>query len=85
MGPCKHIFDIHVFVIILLATTPIKVKLGLQVITTPFDQSNSLPNQKQGEVTKYNLTVFIRQFQASSEALKGVGIFKSSGGFIAFD
>jgi hypothetical protein len=85
MGPCKHIFDIHVFVIILLATTPIKVKLGLQVITTPFDQSNSLPNQKQGEVNKYNLTVFVRLFQASSEALKGVGIFKSSGGFIAFD
>jgi hypothetical protein len=29
--------------------------------------------------------VFIRLFQASSEALEGVGIFKSSGGFIAFD
>jgi hypothetical protein len=85
MGPCKNISDIHVFVIILFATAPIKVKLGLQVITTPFNQSNYLLNQKQGEVNKYNLTVFIRLFQASSEALEGVGIFKSSGGFIAFD
>jgi hypothetical protein len=87
MGPCKIISDTHVFVIILFPTPPIKLKLklGLQVIITHFNQSNYLANQKQGEVNKFDLTVFIRVFQASSEALKGVGIFKSSGGFTAFD
>jgi hypothetical protein len=51
-------------------TLPIKLKLGLEVgdrqlIANHLDQSNYLANQKQGEVNKYDLIVFIRLFQSS--------------------
>jgi hypothetical protein len=53
-----------------LATAPLKLTLGLQVrgrllIATHLDQSNYLPNQKQAESIKYDLTLFIRLFQGS--------------------
>jgi len=35
------------------------------LIATHLDQSNYLPNQKQGAVSKYDLTVFIRLFEVS--------------------
>jgi hypothetical protein len=62
-------------------TPPIKLKLGLQIggrllIAKHLDQSNYLANQKQGAVNKYNLTVFIRLFQASSRALKAIHFFR---------
>jgi hypothetical protein len=49
---------------------PIKLKSGLKVagtlqIATHLDQSNYLPNQKQGEVNKYDMTVYTTQFQSS--------------------
>jgi hypothetical protein len=40
------------------------------------DESNYLPNQKQGTVKKYELTVFIRLFQGLSRALNAVVVFK---------
>jgi hypothetical protein len=40
------------------------------------DQSNYLPNQKQGTVNKYDLTVFIRPFHGLSRALNAVVVFK---------
>jgi hypothetical protein len=44
--------------------------------TTHLEQSNYLANQKQGAVNKYDLTVFIRFFQGSTEALEDVHFSK---------
>jgi hypothetical protein len=45
------------------------------------DQSNYLPNQKQGTVNTYDLTVFIRPFQGSSAALKALCLFRNISAF----
>ncbi len=77
MWPHKNISHIQVLVIYFSPTWPIKLKLGLQIggrllIATHLDQSNSLAHQKQGAVSKYNLTVFIRLCQGSCRALEAV-------------
>jgi len=55
--------DIEVLVINFFPTPPLKLKLGLQVggrllLATHLNQSNHLPNQKQGAVNQYDSTVF---------------------------
>ncbi len=65
-----NISHIQVLVTYFFPTTPIKLKLGLQIcgrllIATHLDQSNYLDNQKQGAVNKYDLTVLIRLLQGS--------------------
>jgi len=73
LSPFTNISDIQVLVTYFFSTTPIKLKLGLQVRgtilklklgtgsgwATHLDQSNYLPNQKQRAVNKYDFTVFI--------------------------
>jgi hypothetical protein len=71
MWPCKNVAHIQVLVTYFFPTTPMKLKLGIQLggrllIATHFDQSNYLANQKQGAVNKYGWTVFIRLVQGSS-------------------
>jgi hypothetical protein len=79
---CTNISHIQVFVTNFLPTPSIKLKLGLQVggrllIATHLDQSNYLANQKQqGAVNKHYWIVFIRLFQDSTRALKGVQFFR---------
>ncbi len=71
--PCKNISHIQVLVTNYSPTPPIKLKLRLLastvgarlLIATHLEQSNYLPNQKQGAVNEYNLTVFIVLFQGS--------------------
>ncbi len=46
------------------------------LIATHLNQSNYLANQKQGAVSKYDLTVFLRLFQGSSRTLKMCAIFE---------
>jgi hypothetical protein len=70
MPPCKNISHIKVLISYFFPTPPIKLKLRLQIggrllIATHLDQLNYLPNQKQGAVNKYDLTVFIRLFESS--------------------
>jgi hypothetical protein len=53
-------------------TPPTKLKLGLQVggrllVATHSEQSNYLPNQKQGAVNEYDLTVFMTLFEGSGK------------------
>jgi hypothetical protein len=65
----------------LFPTPPIQLELGLLahgrlVIAAHLDQSNYLANQKQGEVIKYDLTVFITLFHGSSRAMKAMVFFK---------
>jgi hypothetical protein len=56
------------------------------LIATHLDQSNHLPNQKQGAaVNKCNLTVFIWLFQGSSRALKVVYFFRVPAVFTGLD
>jgi hypothetical protein len=43
------------------------------------EQSNHLPNQKQGEVNKYDLIVLLQLFQDSSRALKAMQLCFFSG------
>jgi hypothetical protein len=75
MWPCKNVSHIQVLVTNFFPTPPIKLKLWLEVsgrlvIATHLDQSNYLPNEKQGALNKYDLVVFIRLLQVSSRALK---------------
>jgi hypothetical protein len=81
MWPCKNISHIQVLVTNFFPTPPIKLKLWLEVsgrlvIATHLDQSNYLPNQKQGALNKYDLIVFIRLLQVSSRALKTVQLLQ---------
>ncbi len=82
MRPCENMSHIQVLVDTnFFPTPPIKVKLGVLVdgrllIATHLDQSNYLANQKQRTVNKYDLTLFITLFQASSRALEGYTIFR---------
>ncbi len=61
--------NIHIQVLVtnFFPTPPIKLKLELQSTsrweTTQLGQSNYLPDQKQGRINKYNLTVFMRLLQ----------------------
>jgi hypothetical protein len=51
-------------------------------MATHFEQSNYLPNQKQGTINRYDLTLFIRLFLGSSN-FQGFRVFqaqKSSSG-----
>ncbi len=57
--------------------TETRIAIGRKLwIATHLDQPNYLANQKQREINKYDLTVFIRLFQGSSKALKAVRIFR---------
>jgi hypothetical protein len=63
---------------------------GRLLIATHLDQSNHLPNQRQGIVNKYiNLTVFVRLFQGALWKLcafsSGSQQSFSSSGFTGFD
>jgi hypothetical protein len=46
------------------------------LIATHLNQSNYLANPKQGAVTKYDLTVFLRLLEGSSRTLKMCAIFQ---------
>jgi len=67
---CKNISRIQVLVILLFynPTTPIKLKLGLQIggrllIVTHQHQPDYLANRKQRAVNKFDLSIFIRLLQ----------------------
>jgi hypothetical protein len=77
----QNVSHIQVLVTIAFSTPPIKLKLGLQVrerllIATHLDQSNYLPNQKQGAVNKCGFTLFIRLFHCYSRALKALHVLQ---------
>jgi len=91
MRPCKNNSHIQVLVTNFFSNPTHKTESGTasRWETTKskqpsWAQSNHLPDQKQGPVTKYNLTVFIR-LTAPGLALKGVVLFRASASSLPLD
>jgi hypothetical protein len=60
-GPCKNVSHIQLLVTNFFLMTPIGIASRWELlIATHLDQSNYLPNQKQGAVNECDLCVFIR-------------------------
>jgi hypothetical protein len=83
MCPCKTISHIEEVAVTNNFSNPThKTKTAtevggrLLVIATHLDQSNYVPNQKQGVANKYVLTLFLRLFQGSSKAMKAWLVFE---------
>jgi hypothetical protein len=91
MRPCKNNSHIQVLVTNFFSNPTHKTKIGTASMwditnSNPVGpiKSNHLPDQKQGPVTKYNLTVFIR-LTAPGLALKGVVLFRASASSLPLD